>query len=146
MIVWAKPGSPECGTIERFVSERIGDDGDGFGQCAALGVVRDGRLIAGVVYHNWRPSAGVIEMSAAAEDRRWLQRPVLRAMFAYPFDEVGCQLVVARHRESATHLRRMWTAAGADEVVIPRLRGRDEGEAVATLTAETWKQGKFANG
>lgn len=132
--------------IERFVSERINDDGDGFGNCAALGVVKDGRLAAGVVYHNWRPSAGVIEMSAASEDRRWLRRPVLRAMFAYPFEEVGCQMVVARHRESALHLRRMWSAIGADEIIIPRLRGRDEGEAVALLTAETWQQGKFANG
>lgn len=111
----------------------------GFGECQALGFLdADGVLEAGIVYHNWRPSAGIIEISAASINRRWGTRGRLNLIFDYPFNRIGCQMVVARHSEH-NPVRRIWKALGASEIVIPRLRGRDEAECVATLTVEAWR-------
>jgi hypothetical protein len=111
----------------------------GFGECQALGFLdRDGALEAGVVYHNWNPEAGVIEISAASTSRRWGTRGRLQMIFGYPFDGIGCQMVVARHAED-NPVRRIWRTLGADEFIIPRLRGRDRAECIATLTVENWR-------
>lgn len=67
-------------------------------------------------------------------------------MFSYAFDQAGCQMLVARHSEHNATLRRMWNAVGANEYLIPRLRGRDEAEAIATYTAEAWREGKTMKG
>ncbi len=63
-----------------------------FGNCRALGF--GDPLEAGVVYHNWEPRLRRIEMSAAADSRRWMTWPRARAIFGYPFG--SCDLVYAR--------------------------------------------------
>lgn len=132
--------------VAAFVASLIPECSRGFGNCTAIGVLDGEKLVAGLVYHNWNPDSGVIEMSCAAVTSRWLTRPVLRAIYDYPFNQVGCQLAVARVAEDATHLRRMWKAIGADEYIIPRLRGRTASEAILTLTAEAWANSKFMRG
>jgi hypothetical protein len=115
----------------------------GFGECQAIGFLdAAGRLEAGVVYHNWCPEAGVIEITAASTHRRWVTRARLRTIFGYPFDGIGCQLLVARTDEH-NMARRIFRSLGADEFRIPRLRGRHEAEYLITLTAETWREGRF---
>ena len=67
-----------------------------FGACAAIGVARDDRLIAGVVYSDFRPAYGNVMMSVAAEpDSHWLTRGALAAFFHYPFMQLGCQRVTS---------------------------------------------------
>ena len=114
----------------------------GFGNCKAIGVIDDDRLVAGMVYSNWNPEAGVIEMSGASINPRWLTRPVLQAVFAYPF-EIGCQMVVMRVSENDKRLHRQLTSYGFKPHEIPRLRGRRESEIIFTLTDDDWKAGKF---
>ena len=58
-----------------------------FGPCEALGVLDGNRLVAAVVYNNQRDNN--IEMSVAAEGRRWLFRAALFAFFDYPFNQLG---------------------------------------------------------
>ena len=48
-----------------------------------LGILRDGQLIAGVVYSEFRGHQ--VEGSMASTDPRWATRPVLYNIFAYPF-------------------------------------------------------------
>ena len=57
-----------------------------FGQCVAIGVARQDRLIAGVVYYNYHPH--MIDASFAATDPRWCSRRILRAMFKYPWEQL----------------------------------------------------------
>lgn len=115
-----------------------------FGNCRTMAVVdRRGETVAGVVFHNWSPESEVIEISAASTDRRWASRNVLRAVFDYCFESAGCQMVVARHAEENQPARRLWRALGAQEYLIPRLRGRTASEAIATLTDDAWKQSRF---
>ena len=100
-------------------------------------------LRAVVVFHNYCPEAGVLEMSAAVESKRWLSRPVLRAMHGYIFDDAGCQLAVMRVSENNMTMRRIAKAYGYDETLIPRLRGRNEAESILTLTDDDWNRSRF---
>lgn len=127
----------------RFVGRQIEGGERGFGNCVVMGVVDNETLIAGVVFHNFSPENKTIELSAASISRRWLTRRVLHAMFDYAFDRAGCQMVVARHSEHNVVARRMWNAVGANEYIIPRLRGENEAEAIATYTADAWREYKI---
>jgi RimJ/RimL family protein N-acetyltransferase len=110
---------------------------------SAMAVTDDDRLIAGVLYNNWHPDTGVIELHAASTDKRWLTRPVLKAMFAYPFDGIGCQMCVLRVSEHNKPMIRIAKAYGFKEHVIPRLRGRNESEHILTLTDDDWRVNRF---
>lgn len=131
--------------VSAFVAALLEMRTDFFGKCQALGFLDDaGDLRAGVVYHNWNPEAGVMEISAAALDRRWGGRDTLGVIFAYPFDVAGCQMVVGRTEDGNRAPLHIWRALGADQIRIPRLRGRDKAEILSTLTVEQWRASKFA--
>jgi len=97
-------------------------------------------LIAGMIFHNWDPKAGTIEISGASIDPRWLTRPVLRAMYAYAFEVCGCQLVVQRNSERNERINDILRRLGFSWHRIERLRGRNEAEIVFTLTREEWER------
>lgn len=116
--------------------------------CRTLGVFDGDQLKAVVVYHNWDPESGVIEISAASTSKRWLTRPVLREIFAYPFDRLAYQMVVARvspknQTESGRGTVRIFRSFGFNEYRIPRLRGRDEDEIIFTLTDDQWRSNGY---
>jgi len=102
-----------------------------------------GELIAGTVYHNWHPNEGVIELSSFSISKRWLTRPVIRAMFALPFVRLGCQLVVLRVSERNKSMCEIARTFGFTEVYIPRLRGRDHGEFIFSFTDDQWAVSKY---
>ena len=130
--------------IGRFVGEHIEGGQRGFANFKAIGFVnKAGELVAGMVYHNWSPEAGVIEMSGAATDPRWLTRPNLIEIFDYPFRRIGCQMVIMRVSEDNKRLHRQLYAYGFKSHKIPRLRGRDKAEIIFTLTDDDWLSNKF---
>lgn len=58
----------------------------------ALGLVRDGRLVAGVLYEGF--NGRNVWMHVAAEpSRRWMNRQYLWYCFHYPFNEMGVDRV-----------------------------------------------------
>ncbi len=116
----------------------------GFGNCTAIGWSIDGVMVAGTVFHNYDKAAGVIELSSASKDPRWLSRETIRLMFSYPFDQLGCQMVVLRVSEKNARMRGIAKRFGFTEYIIPRLRGRSEAECVQTLTYEQWASSPFA--
>jgi RimJ/RimL family protein N-acetyltransferase len=117
----------------------------GFGRCKAIGVMdNDGALIAGLVYHNYDPDAEVIEISAAALPRQyWMTRETLYRMYAYPFLEVGCQMVVQRIEASDERQQRMMAAFDFMLIRVPRMLGRDKDGVLCLLTYEDWIANKF---
>lgn len=142
-VIWAGDSNPVArNAIVEFVARQIKGAERGFGNCVAMGVLDGETLIAGMVFHNYCPEYRTIELSGAATSKRWLTRAIYNEMFAYAFVQADCQMLVARHSEHNTTLRRMWNAVGANEYLIPRLRGPNEAEAVATYTAEAWREGK----
>lgn len=131
--------------VARWVADRLGFD-RGFGPCNAVGAVKDGGLVGGVVYHNYTPEAGVIEMTAFAATPAWFNRQMLGVIFGIPFDENKCQLLVWRVSPNNEHVTRLAKRLGFKGHVIPRLRGRDEDEIIFTLTDDDWKSGRFSRG
>nr|WP_244495251.1 GNAT family protein [Ensifer sp. Root423] len=111
----------------------------GWENFTSLGLIDADRLAAGVVFHNYNPEAGVIELSAASICRRWLTRPMLKGMFGYPFDQLGCQMVVLRVSERNAVMIEIAERFGFASHRIPRLRGRDEAEILFTFTDEDWR-------
>ena len=102
-----------------------------------------GRLIAGIVYHNWDPDAEIIEMSGAATDPRWLTRATLARMYRYAFHECGCQMTVMRVPADNERLLRQLAALNYAFIRIPRLLGRDHDGVLGLLTQEAWAANKF---
>jgi hypothetical protein len=134
-------GSPVLNdAIAKFVSGLIFGTEDGFERYCTMGVFDGGSLIAGVVYHNYYPENGVVELSAASISKRWLNQPVLHDMFSLPFDVLGCQLCVLRVSEKNTSMLRIASAYGFTDHRIPRLRGRNEAEHILTLTDDDWRE------
>lgn len=131
--VWgAKP------QVVAFVAELSGVAPD-FGRCQTMAVLdRTGKMVAGVVFHNWNPNAGVIEISAASISKKWATRTVINEAFAYAFNYAGCQMVMARTAMGNSPTRRLWKAFGAEEFILPRLRGRTASEAILLLTDDAW--------
>lgn len=129
--------------VAQWVAAMIPGTARGFGPCQAMGVERGDTLVAGVVFHNFHPESMVIEISCAALDPRWMTRTVMNEAFGYVFDHVECQMAAARIDERNATARKLWRGLGADEFVIPRLRGPQTAEAIYTLTREQWAQSKF---
>lgn len=146
MITWAfaKPGD-ETETLSSLVADRIWPTkGRNFGECTAIAVMDDQKLAAGLIYHNYDVDAHVIEISGASWIKGWLTRPVLKAMYGYPFVDCGCQSVIQRVSDDDKAQHRMLAAFGAERYRIPRLRGENAAENIFLTTRETWAANKFS--
>lgn len=129
--------------VEAFIAHKVWGRSERFLGDTALAVVGDESLIAGVMFHNYSPENGVIELSAGALSPRWLTRPILKEMFSYPFDQLGVQAIIARVSSSDRRLGRILPAYGFETYIIPRLRGRDEDEAIYILYDNVWRENGF---
>lgn len=65
--------------------------GQSWGAYSALGVILNGVLVGGVVYSEYRKFD--IQMSCAFDRIGWARRGVLRALFTYPFNDLGVRRV-----------------------------------------------------
>ena len=123
--------------VVRFVADQLGWDEVEFGHCVGLGFMGKDGLEAGFVYHDWQPDFGTIEITGAADG--WTGTlGKLRAVFGYPFDQLGCQMCIAHTMNP--RVVRIWTRLGAEEYRIKRLFGRDRDGTMLTLTREAWEK------
>jgi RimJ/RimL family protein N-acetyltransferase len=118
-------GQPDV--IARWVEARV-PECRGFDTPAGFGVLRGGRLAAGVVFYNYDAHAGDIEVIIAAESPRWASREVFWTAFAYPFLQLGCRRVTARVNVSNLRARRLVEGAGFVLEGLMRRAGRDGGD------------------
>lgn len=143
--LWANDSTPELnGALSQWCAARIGLQRGFVPPYVTMGVFNGENLIAVILYNNFQPEAGVVEFHGAGVTPRWLTRPVLREMFAYPFEQLGCQMVVTRNSARNRRLHRMLKSYGFHDFYIPRLRGRDEDEVIWTLTEEDWRANGFS--
>lgn len=116
----------------------------GFGPCKAMGFVDcRNELVGGIVFHNWQPEAGVIELSAGSLSRLWPTREILKAATSYAFGDCGCHAMVMR-TDKANPSRSIWRKLGATEHVLPHMRGPDIPEYVNILTRDAFAASKYA--
>lgn len=80
--------------VAEWVGEQLMKDDEAFKPCKAIGLEKNNRLIAGVVYNKYEPNL-LIEMSIASLDKRWATRHNLVALFSYPFIQLNLKRVQA---------------------------------------------------
>lgn len=129
--------------LVRFLTERIWGDDRKMSLGTVMAVLDEDTVKAVVLFHNYEPEAGVIEISGASDSRRWLSRPLLKEMFGYAFIQSKCQAVIARIDPENNQLARIFKAYGFTRHDIPRLRGRDKPESIFVLTDDTWAANGF---
>ena len=131
--------------VAQFVAQLIPHCRRGFGpNIVAIGVVEGDALIAGIIFHNWDPEAGIIEISGAAlPGKHWLSRETLRRMFQYPFHTCGCQMVVQRTPADDERLLGVLAKYNYTFIPFPRLFGRERDGVICHLTREAWEENKF---
>jgi hypothetical protein len=132
--------------VASFVAAMIPTMRRGFGACRAIGVLdANNELVAGLVYHNMVPDAGVIELSAAAlPGVPWLTRKTIEVMFHYPFVQCGCQLLLQLTPADDERTLRQLAAGNYAFVTVPRLLGRDRDGVLCLLTYEAWCNSRFS--
>jgi RimJ/RimL family protein N-acetyltransferase len=130
--------------VGQFVSHQIWGGAEQVVDYCSMGVFRDKQLVAGTLYHNWHAASGVIELTSASVDRRWLMRPVIRAMFGMAFDMIGAQMAMLRVSERNTDMVAIAKRFGFTGVLIQRLRGRGEAEWIFSLTDDDWRKSRYA--
>ena len=79
-----------------WVQSKISDIN--FRDCKAIGVLKDTKLVAGVVYHSL--ADGQIHASIAVEDKNWANKSVLYALFAYPFKQCNCHRILVTAKDN----------------------------------------------
>lgn len=81
--------------ISAFVNVKQGFHAEtSWGNFNALGLVRNGHLVAGVIYNGYE--AGNVNMHIGAEEgKKWMTPDFLFAAFDYPFNQLGKRRVTA---------------------------------------------------
>lgn len=74
--------------VGQFVADGLGMTIEDLYPFTALGIARDGKLVAGVVYNNFHKHD--IQLTAYATDEQWLSKYILREIFSYPYIQLGC--------------------------------------------------------
>ena len=91
--------------VSAFVQEMIPHARNGFGEHTALGVVRDGELLGGIVYHNYRGHD--MEISGGFTHPRFISPDVLGQLYSYPFVQLGCARITTVTAKSNRRARRV---------------------------------------
>jgi RimJ/RimL family protein N-acetyltransferase len=93
--------------VADFVASRIPGMQRGFGPCVALGHIRGRKLVGGVVFHNYAPQHGDIEMSLAFDRPPTPSRATLRRLFDFPFRQLGLHRISIRVAADNTPINRL---------------------------------------
>lgn len=142
--VWLHRGGEEFSAVEIFISCKIwGHPKKMPGDTAIVSVSGRGDALGAALFYNYSSSHGTIEISGAGISGRWLSRAVLYEMFAYPFNQLGCQAVYMQCDPGDAVLARIFAAYGFQRYDIPRLRGRDKAQAVYVLGDDVWRNNGF---
>lgn len=76
-------------SVVQWVLERIPHVSD-FGPAVGIGVVSDsGKPVAGIVYNEYYPECGTVQLSFAADSPIWARRETIAELLAYPFLQMG---------------------------------------------------------
>lgn len=95
---------------------------------AALGIVARGQMAAGIIFHNYRPTAKDMEITVAAESALWCRPKVLTRLFTYPFHQIGVKRITCMTSRSNKRCRRLIEGLGwkLEGVVRKAFDGRED--------------------
>lgn len=87
--------------VKEFVGLQL--DIKNFGPSSAIGILRDGKLVGGAVYNNFRWPT--IQISVAASSPKWASKEMIRAILRYPFVQLDCSRISAVCKETNYRIR-----------------------------------------
>lgn len=132
--------------VAAYVASRI-PGCDGFGPMAAIGVVdKNNLLVAGVVFSDYQPQYGNIQVSFASDRADWLTPGLVRAIMHYPFYQLGCNRITTLTPKRNRRARQFLSKFGfRHEGTIRKGFGADDC-IVSGLMRSEWEQHRFFNG
>ena len=145
----AFPKSPgEVEALAGWVASRIPHVGDaGFGPCAAVGVTLGGRLVAGVVFHDWQTGARTMQLSMAAVTPRWASRAVLTGLFFYAFGTAGAmKLWTATPHDAARVLKFNRGVGLKPEATLRHHFGPRRHAVISSMLRSEWERSRWFPG
>lgn len=99
---------------------------------SAIGVARDGVLVGGCLYSNYRPCQGGGTIEIACAGHGWLSRRTIGVFLGYPFEQLGCHRISACVRKSNKMWRRGLERIGFKlEGVHPQAYGPRSGDLMS---------------
>lgn len=78
--------------ITRYVCAGLKFGYEWLGKHFTFGMVVDGKLVGGLIFHDIRPN-GEVWWTIYTEDKRWCNRRMLRFMFGLAFKALNCRRV-----------------------------------------------------
>jgi len=143
--IYGNPSAPALNKILcDYVSFRISRRPQHtFGPCGSLGIRRGDTILGVVVFHNWMPEHGIIELSAAADSAAWLCKRSIREIMTICFVQHACQQIVSRMAVDNDRAIKIYDFLGFDTIILPNMRGRGKHEQLRLLTDEQWAKHKF---
>ena len=111
-------------SVSKFVSDNIPGEDEFSPDDPNIGLLKNGKLIAGVVFNNYCKSS--ICMHVAATEGGWLNKEFLRACFRYPFHQLKVNRITALVRTDNEAALKFDTHLGFKKEGLIR-RGDDDG-------------------
>jgi RimJ/RimL family protein N-acetyltransferase len=118
------------------------DGVDSFGKAVSIGVVSDGKLIAGAVFYNYRNVD--IELAFAADSPRWATRNNINRILYYPFFQLNCKRITTL--QNPDNLRCIKSSEGLGFVYEGALREAGNGGSdilIYGLTKTDYMKSKY---
>ena len=128
MVAWAGERIPEL-------------HGQGFPEATtAIGIEdSDGRILGVVAFHSFEPWNRTIEVSAVAEDPRWMRaREAWRLMFSSAYDVCGVDKIWSRTPASNERALRFLRAVGFEREAVLRRHFGDDDAVISCRFKEDW--------
>lgn len=123
--------------LAQWVAARIDRFGPAarFGNCTAIGILRDKRIVGAVIFSNFRGHD--MEVSIATEGQ-WATRGLLKSLFSYPFGQCGCARISALVARSNKKSRKLCESLGfkLEGVMRKSLHGGTEDACIYGMLRE----------
>jgi hypothetical protein len=58
-----------------------------------MGIIKDGEIKVGLVWCEWKRDCSTISMCLAVEDSKFITPGIMRDVFSYAFDDLGCRRI-----------------------------------------------------
>jgi RimJ/RimL family protein N-acetyltransferase len=132
--------------VAKWVGEQIGRDIE-WGPCEAIGVTdTDDNLIGGVVFSNYQPHFGNIEVSFASNRRDWLTPCLIQGILRYPFDQLKVNRITCATPKRNRRARQFLKKFGFVEEGNVRGGFGNDDMIVSGLLASEWQEHRFNRG
>jgi RimJ/RimL family protein N-acetyltransferase len=100
--------------VADFVAKGVRMKIDDFAPFTAIGFAHEGKLIAGIIYANYRKyeHGADIQLTAYSESPRWLNKKNLYKIFEYPYIQLGCVRTTAVTGRANKRTRKLLEGVG----------------------------------